>query len=106
MSDRLITDIGGFEDGDIPRDERPPVFWERQMIATQNLLRARKHMNLDEIRRKVEEMDPETYKGLSFYGRRTEAVIGLLVEKNVIDADEIDSRTDEILRRNTRDHAC
>ena len=108
MADRLITDIGGLPAGEIPRDERPPVFWEQQMIATFNLIREEKRRltNLDELRRAVEQMSPAEYGKYSFYGRRLEATINLLVEKNVIDRSELDRRTDEILKKGTRAHGC
>lgn len=27
MAERLVTDIGGFEAGEVPKEERPPLFW-------------------------------------------------------------------------------
>jgi hypothetical protein len=38
MGERLVTDIGGFEAGEVPREEQPPLFWQRQLMAVFNLL--------------------------------------------------------------------
>jgi len=103
--DRLVTDIGGFEAGEIPKEERPPLFWQKQLIATFNLLwRENRILNLDEFRRKVEELGPQDYTELGFYGRRLEALVGLLIEKRVLTASEIEKRTQDILRLGASDH--
>lgn len=106
MTDRLITDIGGMPAGAVPREERPPVFWQRQMIATFNLLRDDRHRvaNLDEMRRTVEEFAQEDYDSLGFYERRLEGIINLLEEKGVLTRREVEVRADDIVRRGTRGH--
>lgn len=106
MTDRLITDIGGLPAGEVPREEKPPVFWQRQMIATFNLLRDDRHRiaNLDEMRRTVEEFAPETYDGLGFYERRLEGIVNLLEEKGILTRQEVEARAEDILRAGTRDH--
>jgi len=104
MTARLVTDVGGQPAGKIPLEERPQLFWEKQMIATFNLLRAKGILAGDDYRRKTEEMPYEAYANSTFYGRRADGVAKLLVEKGVLTEDEIEARTKEILRRGTRDH--
>lgn len=106
MTDRLITDVGGMPAGEVPREDRPPVFWQRQMIATFNLLRddKRRIANLDEIRRTVEEFAPDEYDRLGFYERRLEGIINLLEEKGVVTRREVEARAEAILRSGSRDH--
>lgn len=104
MSERLITDIGGMPAGEVPREEVPQLFWEKHMIAMFNVLRAKGVFNLDELRRSVEGMAPDAYKHSTFYGRRLDGMTDLLVEKGVIDREELAARTGEILRQGTRDH--
>jgi hypothetical protein len=107
MAERLVTDIGGFEAGEVPKEERPPLFWERQLIAVFNLLwREKRIVNLDEFRRTMEQLSPGDYARLGFYARRLEALAGLLAEKQVLSAEEIEARTQHILRRGTRDGAA
>ena len=99
MTERLVTDIGGFEAGEVPKEERPPLFWQRQLMAVFNLLWREKHiLNLDEFRRKMEEFTPENYAKWGFYTRRLEGVIGLLEEKSVLRADEVEARARQVLR--------
>jgi len=38
LADRLKTDIGGELAGKILREEREPIFWERQLLANYNIL--------------------------------------------------------------------
>ena len=104
MAERLVTDIGGDPAGEVPRAEREPLFWERQMIATYNVLQDHGILVTDEIRRTVEEMSGEAYGASTFYGRRLDALVALMVEKGILTADEIAARTEAILRRGTRDH--
>jgi hypothetical protein len=104
MSERLISDLGGKPAGDIPRDERRQLFWEKQLIAVVNLLSARLDITLDEFRRAVEEMAPEDYAKSYLYGRRLDGWLRLLIERGTIDADEHRARTEKILASGTRDH--
>jgi uncharacterized protein YcaQ len=99
MTERLVTDIGGFEAGEVPKEEQPPLFWQRQLMAVFNLLwREKRILNLDEFRRKMEEFTPENYAKWGFYTRRLEGVIGLLEEKGVLRAEEVEARTQQVLR--------
>jgi len=99
MAERLVTDIGGFEAGEVPKEERPPLFWQRQLMAVFNLLwREKGILNLDEYRRKMEEMSPADYARRGFYTRRLEGVIALLEEKGVLRAADVEARALAVLR--------
>lgn len=104
MSERLISDIGGLPAGEIPRQEVPQLFWEKQMIAMFNVLWSKGVFNLDEFRRMVESTAPEEYKKSTFYGRRLDGMTDLLVEKRIIEPEALEARTQAILREGTRDH--
>lgn len=106
MTERLITDIGGLPAEEIPREDYHLLFWEKQMIATFNVLQDRGVLVTDEFRRKVEEMSPEAYKDSTFYGRRLDGIAELLIEKNIITAEELEERTREILTGGTREHVA
>jgi hypothetical protein len=105
MSERLITDIGGLPAGEVPRAEALPLFWQKHMLAMFNVLWSKGLLNLDEYRRTMEEMSPDDYNKSTFYGRRLDGMISLLVEKGLIERAELAARTDAILRQGTRDHA-
>lgn len=104
MSERLISDLGGKPAGDIPREERRQLFWEKQMIAVVNLLSAKLDITLDEFRRAAEEMTPEEYAKSYLYGRRLDGWLRLLIERGTIDAETHRKRTEHILASGTRDY--
>jgi hypothetical protein len=104
MAERLISDVGGLPEGEIPREEVPQLFWEKHMIAMFNVLWSKGVFNLDEFRRTVEQTSPEGYKRSTFYGRRVDGMASLLIEKGIIDQNELQARTDHILAAGTRDH--
>ena len=104
MTERLITDVGGMPAGDVPREDVPYLFWQKHMMAMFGALWGKGVFNLDEFRRTVEQMSPEAYKNSTFYGRRVDGAADLMVEKGIISREELDARTEEILREGTRDH--
>ena len=104
MTDKLTTDIGGETAGDIPLEDHNQLFWEKQMIATFNLLQVKGYVVTDEFRRTVEEMPADYYKNSTFYGRRLDGILRLLIEKGVIEEAALDARAKEILAAGTRDH--
>jgi|SRR5271170_323722 len=104
MTERMVSDIGGQKAGEVPRVERRQLFWEKQLIATVNLLTRRLGITLDEFRRATEEMSRDEYMNSDLYDRRLDGWLHLLYEHRVIDAEKHQARTQEILRRGTRDH--
>lgn len=85
-------DIGGQPSGKIPMDELPWLYWEKQVEAIRNLLGdgTRRVVSLDELRRGFESFGEDKYKALSFYRRRLEAMIDILVEKDILTREELD----------------
>ena len=104
MTKKLVTDIGGEPAGDVPLESRDQLFWEKQMIAAFNLLQVKGLVVTDEFRRTVEEMPADYYANSTFYGRRLDGMIRLLIEKGVLDAYAFDKRAQEIFTAGTRDH--
>jgi nitrile hydratase subunit beta len=98
---RGYHDIGGDAAGPVPQQELPWLHWEKQVEAVRNLLGdgTRRVISLDELRRGFESFGIEKYKALSFYRRRLEAMIDILVEKGVISRDEL---ADELARVRAR----
>jgi nitrile hydratase subunit beta len=87
---RGYHDIGGNEAGPIPIVELPWLHWEKQVEAIRNLLGdgTRRMMSLDEMRRGFESFGEDKYKKWSFYRRRLEAVVDILIEKGVFTREE------------------
>ena len=91
-SPRGYHDIGGDAAGAVPKSDLPWLHWEKQTEAIRNLLGdgTRRIVSLDEMRRGFESFGAEKYKALSFYRRRLDAMIDVLIEKQVITREELD----------------
>ncbi len=88
-----IHDRGGWPDvGPIDREEHDPTMWERRTDALMRALRAKDYIEVDELRRAIESIDPQRYDHLKYYERWAEAIEILLVEKGVINRDEIERK--------------
>ncbi|MEM8837750.1 MAG: nitrile hydratase [Pseudomonadota bacterium] len=94
---RGYHDIGGDPAGEVPKEELPWLYWEKQTEAIRNLLGdgTRRIISLDEMRRGFESFGEEKYKKYSFYRRRLEAMIDVLIEKDVIDKEELEKAIEE-----------
>lgn len=90
-------DIGGDKAGAIPKEELPWLYWEKKVEAIRNLLGdgTRRIIALDEMRRGFESFGQDKYDNLSFYRRRLEAMIDILIEKEIITQAELDAAIDE-----------
>ncbi|MEL6523625.1 MAG: nitrile hydratase [Pseudomonadota bacterium] len=90
-------DIGGKSAGEIPKEELPWLHWEKQVEAIRNLLGdgTRRVISLDEMRRGFESFGAEKYSKYSFYRRRLEAMIDILIEKDVISKADLDAAIEE-----------
>jgi hypothetical protein len=90
---RGYHDIGGDDYGPIPKVELPWLHWEKQVEAVRNLLGdgTRRIISLDELRRGFESFGADKYKKHSFYRRRLEAMVDVLIEKGVITQEELDA---------------
>ena len=105
---RGYHDIGGDEAGEIPIVDLPWLHWEKQTEAVRNLLGdgTRRMLSLDELRRGFESFGADKYKSLSFYRRRLEAMIDILVEKGVIDRADLDEEIARVRSRWEEPAAC
>ncbi|MFY0609917.1 MAG: nitrile hydratase subunit beta [Hyphomicrobiaceae bacterium] len=90
---RGYHDVGGKTAGPIPMEELPWMHWEKQTEALRNLLGdgTRRMVSLDELRRGFESFGADKYAKHSFYRRRLEAMIDVLIEKRVITRKELDA---------------
>jgi hypothetical protein len=70
--------------------------------ATQRCLQARPDplLSVDELRRCMEEFSPELYHRLTQYERWALSLTNLLIEKGILDKDEISSRVELLRARN------
>jgi nitrile hydratase subunit beta len=105
---RGYHDIGGNEAGAIPIVELPWLHWEKQVEAIRNLLGdgTRRMMSLDELRRGFESFGEDKYKKWSFYRRRIESVVDILVEKGVFTREEFEKEAALLRSRRTTPDVC
>jgi hypothetical protein len=98
---RGYHDIGGDPAGPIPKVELPWLYWEKQVEAIRNLLGdgTRRMLSLDELRRGFESFGEEKYKSYSFYRRRIEAMIDILVEKEAFTREELEAEVSAARQR-------
>ncbi len=98
---RGYHDIGGEDYGAIPKVELPWLHWEKQVEAVRNLLGdgTRRIISLDEMRRGFESFGADKYMMYSFYRRRLEAMVDVLIEKGVITCEELDAEIAAVRER-------
>jgi nitrile hydratase len=91
--EQAVHDRGGWPTDDpIDRTEHELADWEMLMDAIVGTLGRRGTMNVDELRRGIESMEPAAYESASYYERWLFSTEAILVEKGVITPDEIDAR--------------
>ena len=89
--------MGGAPGGSIDRSQHEVEDWERLADAISSALGKEGLYTTDEHRRAIESL--EVYRDLSYYERWVAATEKLLVEKEILTAEEIDERAAEIERR-------
>ncbi len=94
--ERRVHDRGGWPGaGAINKAEHELSMWEKRTDALMNLLKGRRMIWTDELRRAIESLAPGDYEQLSYYERRIVAIKSLLIEKRILTAAEIDQQINE-----------
>lgn len=96
-----VHDLGGVHGlGRVDVEENEPVFhnpWEKAVFGTVVATLGQGLYNLDEFRHGIELMDHAHYLTSTYYEHWLETVEKNLIEKGVIDRDELDAKTREFL---------
>ena len=93
-------DRGGWPtDEPIDREAREWADWERMTQSLVAVLRAKGIMNVDQMRRGIESMDPSEYESATYFERWSATIETRLVEAGVLTTEEIDERTQELRDR-------
>ena len=91
--ERAVHDRGGWPtEAPVDRSEHELEDWELLTDALVGALGRRGVMNVDELRRGIESMPPESYERASYYGRWLFAAETVLTEKGVLAPGELDRR--------------
>src|SRR3954447_22765102 len=96
---RRHHDMGGLPAGPVEGHEHEPAGWEKKVDALLRLLLAKKVMELDELRRGIEELGPGAYDELSYFERWISSITNLLVEKGVLHVQELGQAIDAVQRQ-------
>lgn len=105
MTLRCHHDMGGLEAGPIDQEETADEPWHKRVKAMVQLLvrNPDSPMNVDELRRGIEDLSPEDYDRLGYYERWTRSAAAILTGKGVFSEAELDAEMAEIEQRWQRD---
>ena len=70
-------------------DDAPPDAFGRRVDALRQILAVKGLMTVDELRRGIEAIPAAEYHALSYYERWLRALTGLMLEKGVVQAEEL-----------------
>ena len=91
--ERAAHDRGGWEtEAPIDRTKHPLADWEILMDSLVGTLSAADVMNVDELRRGIESMEPSAYASASYYERWLFTTEANLIDQGILAPGEIDER--------------
>jgi nitrile hydratase subunit beta len=98
---RGYHDLGGLHGGPIENDVTEAKPWEKLAVVVGNALGAKgaKLVCTDEVRRTREEMGADLYNRLGYFEKGIESLRRLLVEKGLIDQQDLERRMAEVAAR-------
>lgn len=89
--ERPVHDRGGWpNDAPIDRTEHELADWELLTDSLVDALGRNGFMNVDELRRGIESMPPDSYEKASYYERWLYSAETILTEKRVLQPGEVD----------------
>lgn len=102
---RQHHDMGGLDADPVRPTTHEFEPWEKRIEALVRLLSLREPpiITIDELRRGIEELPPEVYDGVSYYEKWIAGLAAILVEKDVLSKDELDTRIADIAARKAAD---
>lgn len=104
---RRPHDIGGLEAESIETGGHSSEPWERRVrVMVQQLARrAVPVITRDELRRGIEDLGADEYERLSYHERWAASVTSILLQKGVIEVDELGRKMEEVEARWRKDRA-
>ena len=96
-----IHDMGGNDAGPVEATEHDYAPWEKRVDAIMRLLSDDKRamLRVDELRRGIEDLGPGAYDQLSYYERWISSTTNMMIEKGVINVDELGRKMAEVENR-------
>ena len=97
---RAVHDVGGLDFGPIDRHEHDLALWEKRPDAMLILLASKKDVfKIDAMRRVIEDYGQQEYDRTTYYEKWIRAIRNLLVEQEIVSADEVERRMAEVADR-------
>jgi hypothetical protein len=102
---RGYHDLGGLDGGPIDTEVTQAKPWEKLSVVLGNALgqKGKRLICTDEVRRTREEMGADLYNRLGYFEKGIESLRRLLIEKGVIDEQELERRMAALARQIARD---
>lgn len=96
-------DMGGLPAGPVAPTEHDYAHWEKRVDAMMVLLAApeRRLLRVDELRKQIEGLGPDAYDKMTYYERWIAAITRVLLERGVLNADELGRRMEAVKARET-----
>lgn len=102
---RGFHDIGGLPAGPVERSEHDFALWEKRVDALMVLLSDPKRalLTVDELRRNIESIGTDAYDQMSYYERWIYAVTQTMIQRGVINIDELSRKMAQVEARQRRE---
>jgi len=100
LSRARAHDLGGRPAGRVERTEHEAEPWQNLVTALMYVLRDHCHLaKTDEMRRAIEDMDPENYRRLGYFDKWAVGLSTLVLEKSLISREELVRQVRDISAR-------
>lgn len=99
MLERSHHDMGGLPAGRVEPTEHDYAQWERRVDAMVQLLRMKRRITVDEIRKNIEALPPQAYDQLSYYEKWISSLTQTLIQRGVITTEELGRKMEQVRKR-------
>ena len=99
MIERSHHDMGGLPAGPVERTEHDYADWERRVDAMAVLMG--KSITVDERRKNIEALSPQSYDAMSYYERWVIALGQALIQRGIITTEELGRKMEDVCSRSS-----
>ena len=100
---RSYHDMGGLPAGKVEPAEHEYAEWERRVDAMMMLLSGvsggKRRMTVDELRKNIESIPPETYDRMNYYERWVTSLTQTMLQRGLITTDDLTRKMEEVAQR-------
>ncbi|KAJ3337738.1 hypothetical protein HDU93_000628 [Gonapodya sp. JEL0774] len=80
------------DEPELKLDNHVKALWEKQIDALRGIAQAKGYMTVDMLRRGVEQLEPETYRDWSYYGKWAASICRMLLESGALTQTDLDNQ--------------